>query len=225
MNVIPSSPRNNKEHEPSSERDMKPGRASAGLRVLGGLGLFALFIGLAWWAFRPAPPPRIVEARRDTLTLRDGLLYRPGEAQPFTGSMTEYYPDGALQSRSAVSNGLLHGVSEGWHPNGQRQVLEHFVAGVAHGSRTKWRPDGQKLSEAEVVEGRLEGMFRRWHENGALAEEIPMKAGEPDGVARAFHPDGSLKAEARLQAGQVLAQRFANAAATGRTADTALPMP
>ena len=173
----------------------------------------------------PAAPPQNVEARRDSLKLRDGLLYRPGETQPFTGSMTEYYPDGTLQSRSVVCNGLLHGVSEGWYTNGQRQVLEHFVAGVAHGPRTKWRPDGQKLSEAEVVDGRLEGMFRRWHENGALAEEIPMKAGEPDGVARAFNPDGSLKAEARLQAGQVLAQRFANAAATDRTAETALTMP
>ena len=36
------------------------------------------------------------------------------------GNMVEYYAPGRLQSRSVVSNGLLHGLSEGWHTNGVR---------------------------------------------------------------------------------------------------------
>ena len=75
--------------------------------------------------------------------------------------MLEHYADGALRSRSAVTNGL-------------RLDL-----------RSK---DGAKLSEATIVDGKLHGPFRRWHPNGELAEDVPLKEGHPDGLAKATSP-------------------------------------
>ncbi len=170
--------------------------------------LAAILAATAFLVFRPAQTPPPAEVRRQALTLRDGRLYRPGEAIPFSGVMTEFHANGALQSRSGVSNGLLEGISEGWYTNGQIQVRERFVAGVSHGPRVKWHPNGRNLSEANIVQGNIEGVFRRWHENGSLAEEIPMKAGQPDGLARSYFASGFLKAEARLRNGQVVEQHF-----------------
>jgi len=178
------------------------------VRSLWLFGLAGLLAGTAWLVFRPARPLAVREARRETLTLREGRLYRAGETTPFSGVVTEVQDHGALRSRSSVVNGLLEGVSEGWHTNGQLQVREHFVAGVSHGPRLKWHPNGQKLSEATIVQGRIEGLFCRWHDDGSLAEEIPMKAGQPDGLARSYFASGFLKAEARLRDGQVLEQHF-----------------
>ena len=113
-------------------------------------------------------------------------------------------PDIRLQSRSVVSNGVLHGLSEGWHTNGVRQVAEYFVSGVSEGVRVKWYPDGAKLSEAAIAGGKLNGTFRRWHENGRLAEQIELRADQPHGESVAYHPSGFLKTRLRMDRGQLV---------------------
>lgn len=138
----------------------------------------------------------------------DDLLRLPGHSEPFTGTTLEHYPDGTLRSRTAVVDGLVQGLSEGWHPNGQLQISEHFVAGVSHGRRTKYYASGAKLSEANYVSGELNGLFRRWHENGVLSEEIEFTQGKPEGVSRAWFPSGHLKARVVMQSGQPIEQQY-----------------
>src|SRR6266567_1008116 len=82
--------------------------------VLAGLAL-ALLCGACWVALRPVRTKRTEvvvapDVLRQSLTLREGHWYRIGETNPFTGSMADYYPNGAPLFRSAVSNGLLNGV-------------------------------------------------------------------------------------------------------------------
>lgn len=167
--------------------------------------LLAASIGV-WLHFRPAsrppaPASALPELTRQELTLTNGLNFRRGGTNPFTGLMTERYAQGGLRSRSAISNGLLNGRSHGWHTNGQLQIEEHFLNGVSHGVRTRWFADGAKESEATIVHGVIEGVFRKWHPNGALAQEISMSNGVPHGLSRAFAPDGALKNEVRLSHG------------------------
>lgn len=169
------------------------------------VGLAALVV----WIVRTGDSHRPVRSvPHDLLVRRDGLFFEADGTNLFTGFVTENHPTGEPKSRSAVAEGRLHGLSEGWHTNGVRQVEEHFVAGRSHGLRTKWHPSGQKASEAPIVSGQIEGVFRRWHENGALAEEITLARGVPNGPARSWHPDGSLKASATMKDGQVVQQKF-----------------
>ncbi len=147
--------------------------------------------------------PAILEVERTQLELVDGLFRRPGHSNVFTGWIVEHYESGAIKSRSLAANGLLHGVSDGWHTNGQLQVREHFREGISCGLRTKWHENGQKLSEVMIVDGKLEGTFRRWHAGGAPAEQIELVAGEPHGLSVAFYESGFLKAEARLEHGRL----------------------
>ena len=150
--------------------------------------------------------PALPERARSELQLRDERLFE-GD-RPFTGIVIERYSDGVLKSRSTVSNGLLEGLSEGWHTNGVLQVSEHFVHGVSDGLRTKFYPDGKKLSEASILNGEIDGIYNRWYENGQLAERVHLSHGVADGESLAFHPDGSLKARVRLDHGQVVEQHF-----------------
>lgn len=159
---------------------------------------------------RPAPQQSAAEppaVSRTNLLLLEGRWFQLPQTNLFTGYLVEHYPDGSLLSRSAVSNGLLNGVSEGWYTNGQIQIREHYQDSVADGSRQKWHENGQPKSEAMVVQGKLEGTFRSWHENGQLAEKIEMKRGNPDGPAWAFYPSGFVKAETKVRDGQVVAQQ------------------
>ncbi len=168
----------------------------AGLLLVGA----AVFTGCS--RTEPAAPP---EVPRAALVLKEGRLYRPAQSAPFTGTVVEHYSPGRLQSRSVISNGLLHGLSEGWHTNGVRQVTENFVGGVSEGVRVKWYPSGAKQSEAAIAGGKLNGTFRRWHENGRLAEQIELRDDQPHGESLAYHPGGSLRTRVRLERGQVVA--------------------
>jgi antitoxin component YwqK of YwqJK toxin-antitoxin module len=187
--------------------------ATPAQRLLRPAPLVALFgIALAafvWWAVRSGDStPALRSVPHDLLVRRDGLFFEADGTNRFTGFVTENHPSGEPKSRSAVADGRLHGLSEGWHTNGVRQIEEHFAAGLSHGLRTKWHPNGQKASEAPVVSGEIEGVFRRWHENGALAEEITLVRNVPNGPARSWHPDGSLKATATMKDGQIVQQKF-----------------
>lgn len=178
--------------------------------VLAGAGT-VLVLGVLFLLWFQTPRPATAtapEVLRAGLELRNGLLYRKGAAEPFTGTMIERYPDGTLLSRSAVAAGRLHGLSEGWYPDGRLQVREQFVRGVSHGERVKWHPNGATQSVASIVEGQLHGRFLRWHENGALAEEMTLNRGRPEGWARSYYPGGWLKSRVRLVAGEVVEQQF-----------------
>lgn len=181
------------------------------LKVITGLSVAAAVIFLAV-TLRPSSKTSSVlrEVPAGELSHREGRCFWKNEETPFTGVITENYPDGARKSRSILSNGLLHGVSEGWYPNGLLQVREHFSQGVSHGLREKWFESGVKKSEATIQAGIVEGTFKRWHENGAIAEEVQMNKGEPDGTSVAFNPDGTLKARVTLQNGKIIKQEFWN---------------
>ncbi len=177
------------------------------LLAIGGCGTV---VAALTWGLRGPPAPRVeaVLSTADAIRIDGRLFAPPATNTPFTGTIFDRYPDGALKSRSAIVAGLLEGVSEGWYTNGTLQVREHFVAGVAEGPVTKWHPNGARLSEGMARQGQLEGLFRRWHDNGALAAEVTLRGGKPDGVSRSWFPSGQQKAEVRLERGRVVHQQF-----------------
>jgi len=177
----------------------------AGLLVAAGLaGVLAWRLGQSE---KPNVPPA-TEALRSELALVNGRLCQAPAGPPFSGALIERYPDGLLRSRSRLVDGLLTGVSEGWHTNGQLAVREHFVAGVSHGPRIQWYASGSTQSIAEIARGQHDGLFQRWREDGTLAERVQMRDGQPDGVSLAFYPSGCVKARVLLRAGQVREQQF-----------------
>ena len=157
---------------------------------------------------RVAIPPAPAELSRTNLVLEEGRLRQSGSATPFTGFMVEHHVDGSRRSRSAISNGVLHGLSQGWFTNGQMQVSENFKEGVSHGLRVKWYAEGAKQSEASIVGGKLQGTFRKWHPNGALAEQAEFVADQPEGTSTAWFPSGYLKARVVMKDGKPAEQTF-----------------
>jgi len=149
-----------------------------------------------------------VSVARFRLENKAGQLFRPGSAAAFTGWMTDHAPDGKVRLRTAVVDGRLHGISEGWATNGTLELRESFHCGLPHGSRMTWHPNGQKRSEGQLVLGQQQGIFRQWTVNGALAAEAEFKDGKPHGLSRAWFPSGCLKAEALMNHGELVTRHF-----------------
>lgn len=188
------------------------------LLLLGGL-MLPLMKGKS----RPVPEKEWPVVRTMEVEQQAGRLVRKGTTEVFSGWLTETYASGVLRSRSFVSNGVLHGLSEGWHTNGVPQVRESFVNGRSEGTVTKWSIDGSLHSVATTQAGVLEGRFQRWHTNGTLAEEMEMRRGEPHGTARSWYPSGNPKAEVVLDAGQVVSRRYWDDATGEQAAVVAAP--
>ncbi len=190
--------------------------AATSPRLLLVLTVAAAGIVLGSWLLRRAPAPgansplatTLPEVARTNLTLINGALRAPGSDTPFTGFIVDYFASGSVRSRSAVSNGLLQGLSEGWYTNAQLQVSEHFKAGVSHGVRTKWYASGAKQSEANIVDGKLHGTFRQWHENQVLSEQVEFVQDQPEGASVAYFPSGYLKARVLMRGGKPVEQTF-----------------
>lgn len=198
------------------QRASSPRSATTSPRALLVLSLVAAGIILGTWLLRrpPAPVPNVPppttqpEVARTNLTFADGRLRVPSDNTPFTGFILEHFPNGTLRSRSAVSNGLLQGLSEGWYTNAQLQISEHFKDGVSHGLRTKWYASGKKQSEAAIVDGKLHGTFRKWHENEALSEQAEFVQDRPEGLSMSYYPSGYLKARVLMREGKAVEQTF-----------------
>ena len=178
-----------------------------GLLVLGFLA-GTILIFLLKPSKRDTVPPEQVS--RNQLVLQQGRLMKTSQTNAFTGLMVEFYPDGTLQSRSVVSNGLLHGVSEGWHTNGVLAITEVFVDGKSHGTRIKWDAASNRIAETTIFAGQIHGSHREWYTNGQPALEMSMVDGKAQGLARKWNLDASLAGQWVLSNG-VVVQAMTNA--------------
>lgn len=179
----------------------------------------SLAIGLRRWGWARSAAATEETVSRDRLVLREGRWMKTDETNMFTGLMVDFYSDGTLQSRSAVSNGLLQGVSEGWWTNAVLAVRETFREGRSHGVRTKWDIEARRISETDIREGEIEGLHREWHTNGKPSLEVTMARGKAQGVARKWSLEGELAGQWVMSNGVVI-QAITNATELGALTQT-----
>ena len=183
------------------------------------LALVSLVVGLRRWQTPGLVESGVETVGRDRLVLREGRWMKTDETNAFTGMMVEFYPDGTMQSRSAVSNGLLHGLSEGWWTNAVLAVREMFREGRSHGLRTKWDEIGNRIAETDIRAGEIEGLHREWHTNGKPSLEVTMARGKAHGLARKWSLEGQLAGQWVLSNGAVV-QAITNATELGALTQT-----
>lgn len=143
-------------------------------------------------------------AVRAELELREGVLFRPGADQPFSGLLVSEWRPGVRRTEVTIRAGRADGPTRGWFEDGQIEVEEFFRSGVSHGVRTRWYPDGARKSRVNVRHGRLDGVFREWHPNGRIARETPLFDGTPHGVVRSWDDQGNPAGTARVERGRLV---------------------
>ncbi len=166
----------------------------------------ALTVGALWevflWRSKSVGSTALTETvSRDLLEQRDGRFFWRGTSNAFTGWITDHFESGEVRLRSAVVDGRLHGISEGWSTNGVRNLEEDFLDGRPHGRRTTWHANGQKRSEGQLLLGQQEGLYRLWNDDGTLSTEASFAMGKPHGTSRVWYPSGFLKSEVVMDQG------------------------
>lgn len=101
---------------------------------------------------------------------KNGLLYRKGLQNPFTGRLIELYKDGSLSVESSYLEGLPHGRQLRFFPDGNPALEAIFDNGILVGVKTKWWKNGKVREEEYWSEGEYRGR-KMWDQFGRLSRE------------------------------------------------------
>ena len=118
----------------------------------------------------------------------DEDLYYSYRDEPFTGVMTEYYPNGTLAAEVAYRNGKPDGWGCSWYDDGTPKT-EHFVRNRrVDGVAKAWYPNGVVSEERRFRDGEL-AEVTEWDEDGNLIVQPPVTRGfnipqDPERAAR-----------------------------------------
>ncbi len=115
---------------------------------------------------KPVDSYPIVESS-STAYRKDGLLYRIGVEQPFTGQVKEMSRLGSIVMQCTFLNGIPHGKMNRFAPDGNILMEALFVQGVLSGTRTKWWENGQLKEEEYWGDGEYQGRTN-WDNSGRL---------------------------------------------------------
>ena len=79
---------------------------------------------------------------------RNGLVYVPNEATPFTGTLEKEFSNGQKQSEANYKDGKENGLATTFFDNGQKKADENYKNGQLNGLATIWFENGQKNQKA-----------------------------------------------------------------------------
>ena len=110
--------------------------------------------------------------------IRNGIIYLPNEAKPFTGNNLCKYENGQIKSEGNYKDGKPDGKVTGWFENGQIQTVLNLKDGKLDGKVIDWHENGQIEAEENYKDGKLDGKATYWHENGKIKGKVTFKDGK-----------------------------------------------
>jgi len=130
------------------------------------------------------------------LETRDGLYYKKGESQPFTGMVED-----PGEQNGKIEAGKRVGRWTGYHSNGEKEWITDYEEGIPT-NQIMWYSNGNKYQEMKRQNGRPHGLYQRWYKSGQVAEETTFNEGQREGVSRIYDMDGHLFKEVTYQNNQ-----------------------
>lgn len=159
---------------------------------------------------KAGPPVGLIEKK-------NGLIFRNGDAAPFTGVFhsemeegliiyqvadgqldgprTTFYPSGIMMNQANFKAGTKDGPEFYWSPEGDLTRFETYQNGKLHGLSAYFFPGERPREIHHYDQGRKHGVFIEYHENGNRSHMDEFANGVQEGSAFSFHPDGSLMME------------------------------
>ena len=148
-----------------------------------------------------------------TIQERNGLIYIPNEATPFTGVYIPTYLNGQKQKEINYKDGKQEGLVIWWDENGQKAKVTDTLQerdGLAYlpnetkpftGVYIPTYPNQQKKAEINYKDGKQEGLLTSWYENGQKQAESNWKDGKREGLTTFWYENGR-KAEIHYKDGK-----------------------
>jgi antitoxin component YwqK of YwqJK toxin-antitoxin module len=167
--------------------------------------------------------------RQDQLVEKDGVVYKSGSNQPFTGSIMDVYDNfqtmgtgtfkegkrdgmwisfwknGNVENEGVFKEGKKHGLFESFFENGQLKSKINYQMGEYNGSWEWFYPNGQIEQKGMFKNGKEEGRWEFYHENGQHKWVYHnYKNGKEDGLFESFDEKGVLETRGYWKDGELI---------------------
>jgi antitoxin component YwqK of YwqJK toxin-antitoxin module len=107
------------------------------------------------------------EINRIDVSRKNNLIYQKGSSKPFTGIVSDQYPNGTIRLRYQYTNGIPNGLSRSYNENGKLQSEIHFRNGVQEGITKIYHKNGKK-----------EGVMKVYDDTGEIFSQTSYQAGQ-----------------------------------------------
>ncbi|MFC6199395.1 toxin-antitoxin system YwqK family antitoxin [Ponticaulis profundi] len=147
---------------------------------------------------------KATDTDKSDLIFRDGVAYPKDSAEPFTGTMIDFHPNGQLKQKSEFESGVNSGSSLVYYANGRLETEFQYINGKQDGVQKQYFPNGQLESVYRVQNGEHEGLSESFYENGSIQSRINFSNGVWNGTFEKFYENGSLEASGTFANGSTI---------------------
>lgn len=135
---------------------------------------------------------------------RDGLYYKKGAEEPFTGSTESTYSTGTTFVAASFKKGKLHGTYTAYYANGQKMGVSHYKMGIKHGEAISWHENGEPASKVHYKQGKKDGLLVVYYPNGQKMVEAFYSEDQLDGGFTQWTREGALFSIKSYENGELL---------------------
>ncbi len=146
------------------------------------------------------PPDGAVDF--STLKKEDGILYKKGSDDLYSGVVYQLYKSGKKKIEGNFKYGLRNGYEVSWHENGQEKHRAAYIDDRENGEMITYHENGRIFMKAEFKNGKMDGIVAAWYENGQERFQVVLDSGIPNGIAQYWYEDGQMLSDGRMKDGK-----------------------
>ena len=121
---------------------------------------------------------------------KEGVEITTFDGQPYTGYLTETYPNGKQKTWKTVKDGITNGQWQEWLENGKLRYNAYWKDGKGHGLWQYFHDNGMLKYEESYIMDIVNGISRAYYDNGQLKDDFFWLQGKKQGVWTSYTETG-----------------------------------
>jgi antitoxin component YwqK of YwqJK toxin-antitoxin module len=131
-----------------------------------------------------------VDVSKTKKITKEGVEITTFEGQPYTGYLTETYPNGKQKTWKTVKDGITNGQWQEWLENGKLSYNAYWKDGKGHGLWQYFHDNGTLKYEESYIMDTPNGISRAYYDNGQLKDDFFWLQGKKQGVWTSYSETG-----------------------------------
>jgi len=119
-----------------------------------------------------------------------------------SGYFIEYHPNGALQVKGKILNGLREGEWKWYRDSGKPLYTENFANGKHEGPYVFYLDDGSLRTSGQYKDDKMTGVWKEWNSNGKQAQIEIRNNGYRDGECTYWYENGNMQCKGAYKMGK-----------------------
>ena len=134
----------------------------------------------------------VTDIAKTKKAIQNGIEITTLESKPYTGIVTENYPNGKQKSWITIKDGLANGQWQEWLESGKLRYNAYWKEGKGHGLWQYFHDNGILKYEESYILDIPTGISRAYYDNGQLKDDFFWLQGKKQGVWTSYSETGVL---------------------------------